>query len=93
MRSARSQEALTIQAQGLKQAQIIRAEADANAAKIYADAFGQDPDFYDFYRAMQSYRHSFGADGTTNEGSTSMVLDGRNAYLRQFNAGGSAHGK
>ena len=92
MRSARSQEALTIQAQGLKQAQIIRAEADANAARIYAAAFGQDPDFYDFYRAMQSYRHSFGADGSATEGSTSMVLDGRNAYLRQFNAGGSARG-
>ncbi|MBV9843198.1 MAG: protease modulator HflC [Sphingomonadaceae bacterium] len=88
MRTARTQEALTIQAQGLKQAQIIRADADAQAAKVYADAFGQDPDFYDFYRAMQSYRHSFGADGTQAEGSTTMVLGPNDAYLRQFNGGG-----
>ena len=40
----------------MKHAQIIRAEADAQAAKTYADAFGKDPDFYEFYRAMQSYR-------------------------------------
>ena len=93
MRSARSQEALTIQAQGLKQAQIIRAGADGEAARVYADAFGQDPDFYDFYRAMQSYRHSFGADGTQSEGGTNMVLDGSSAYLRQFNGGGHASGR
>ena len=59
MRTARQQEARSIQAQGLKQAQIIRAEADAEAAATYADAFNQDPDFYDFYRAMQSYETSF----------------------------------
>ncbi len=84
MRTARNQEALSIQAQGLKQAQIIRATADAQAAKTYADAFGQDPRFYDFYRAMQSYRHSFGADGGTDGGSTSMVLSPNSEYLRQF---------
>jgi modulator of FtsH protease HflC len=90
MRTARTQEALTIQAQGLKRAQIIRAEADAQAAKVYADAFGQDPDFYDFYRSMQSYRHSFGVDGTQGDGSTTMVLSGNDQYLRQFNGGGHA---
>ena len=63
MRTAREQEAPTIRAQGQKQAQIIRAEADADAARIYADSFGKDPDFYDFYRAMQSYRDTFGTDG------------------------------
>ncbi|HYJ29968.1 MAG TPA: protease modulator HflC, partial [Allosphingosinicella sp.] len=59
MRTARQQEARSIQAQGLKQAQIIRAEADAEAAKTYAASFGKDPSFYDFYRAMQSYETSF----------------------------------
>src|SRR3546814_5562862 len=59
MRTAREQEALTIRAQGAKQAQIIRAEADADASRIYAESFGKDPDFYDFYRAMQSYRQTF----------------------------------
>ena len=84
MRTARRQEALTIDAQGRKQAQIIRAEADAEAARTYAGSFGKDPDFYDFYRAMQSYRHTFGTDGTESEGSASVILSPSNSYLRQF---------
>ena len=84
MRSAREQEALTIDAQGRKQAQLIRAQADADASRTYADAFNKDPDFYDFYRAMQSYRHTFGVDGTTAEGSSSIILSPDNAYLREF---------
>jgi membrane protease subunit HflC len=55
MQSARQQEAATLRAQGQKNGQIIRAEAEAQAAKIYAEAYGKDPQFYDFYRAMQSY--------------------------------------
>ena len=73
MRTARTQEALTIEADGLRQAQIIRAEADAKSAEIYAAAFGKDPEFYDFYRAMQSYRQTFGVNGKTN-GSTNIIL-------------------
>ena len=54
MKTQRQQQALTIRAEGMKQAQIIRADAEAQASGIYATAFNQDPDFYDFYRAMQS---------------------------------------
>ncbi|MDF2494464.1 protease modulator HflC [Sphingomonas sp.] len=86
MRTARQQEANTIRAQGQKQAQIVRAEADARAAKIYAEAFSKDPKFYDFYRAMQSYRHTFGADGGARpEGSTNIIMSRDNAYLKEFN--------
>ena len=86
MRTARQQEANTIRAQGQKQAQIVRAEADARAASIYADAFSKDPKFYDFYRAMQSYRHTFGADGNARpEGSTNIIMSRDNAYLKEFN--------
>jgi membrane protease subunit HflC len=84
MKTARMQQALEIRAEGYKQAQLIRADADADTAKIYADSFGQDPNFYAFYRAMQSYRHSFGADGSNPPGSTTMVLGADNAYLRAF---------
>ncbi len=87
MRTAREQEARSIQAQGLKQAQIIRAEADAEAAATYAGAFNQDPAFYDFYRAMQSYEASFSAGGGQGEnarGRTSVILSPDNQYLRQF---------
>lgn len=81
MRTARQQEARSIEAQGMKQAQIIRAEAEAEASATYARAYGQDPDFYDFYRAMQSYRTSFLA----NDGAgTNVILSPDNEYLRQF---------
>ena len=91
MRTARQQEANTIRAQGQKAAQIVRAEADASAAKIYADAFSKDAGFYDFYRAMQSYRTTFGVDGgPTPRGSTSIIMGRDNGYLRQFDAGGAA---
>ncbi|MES3055236.1 MULTISPECIES: protease modulator HflC [Sphingomonas] len=89
MSSARQQEAITIRAEGQKQAQIVRAQADADSAKIYAESFGKDADFYDFYRAMQSYRHTFGADGgTAPTGSTSIILSPNNSYLREFEGRG-----
>ena len=89
MATARQQQALTIRAQGQKDAQIIRADADARATKIYADAFGKDADFYDFYRAMQSYRYTFGADGGKDEGrsGTNIILSPQNDYLREFRGG------
>ncbi|OJW64677.1 MAG: protease modulator HflC [Sphingomonadales bacterium 63-6] len=80
MQSAREQEAATTKATGLRDAQIIRAEADAQAAKIYAQSFGKDPDFYDFYRAMQSYDTTFGS----TESESSIILSPDNEYLRQF---------
>lgn len=81
MKSARQQEAATIRAEGSKKGQIIMAEADAEAARIYAASFGKDPAFYDFYRAMKSYRTSFSPkDGRE----TTMVLSADNDYLRQF---------
>ena len=85
MRSAREQEATAIRAQGLKQAQIIKAQADAEAASTYAEAYNKDPDFYDFYRAMHSYDIAFGTNGQTGEqGRSTIVLSPDNEYLRQF---------
>jgi membrane protease subunit HflC len=84
MRTAREQEARSIRAQGAKQAQIIRAEADAEAARTYAASFGKDPDFYDFYRAMQSYQTTFVGDGQERTAPTTMILSPQNDYLKQF---------
>jgi modulator of FtsH protease HflC len=90
MRTARQQQALTIRAQGQRNAQIVRADADAKAAQIYAQSFGKDAQFYDFYRAMQSYRYTFGADGNPDEGrgGTSIILSPQNNYLREFQGRG-----
>ena len=84
MRSAREQEAQSILAQGGKQAQIIQAQADADAAQTYAASFGKDPEFYDFYRAMQSYRLTFIGDGRTQPAGTTLILSPNNDYLKEF---------
>jgi membrane protease subunit HflC len=80
MATARAQEAATIRAQGQKAAQIMRAEAEAEAARTYAASFGKDPEFYDFYRAMQSYDATF----SQKDSNTAIVLSPDNRYLKQF---------
>ena len=83
METDRQEEAATIRAAGQRDAQIIQAEAQAEAARIYAEAYGKDPEFYDFYRAMQSYRQTF----LNGEGSSAMVLSEDSEYFRQFRGG------
>ncbi|WP_310467172.1 protease modulator HflC [Sphingomonas sp.] len=88
MRTARLQEARSIRAQGAKQAAIIRAEADAQAAKTYAASFGRDPEFYEFYRAMQSYTTTFIGDGGETPSPTTIILSPNNDYLKEFTGRG-----
>jgi membrane protease subunit HflC len=71
---------------GLK-AQVTMGEADAEATRIYAQAFSKDKEFYGFWRRMEAYKQAFGPGG----GST-MVLNPDNEFFRYFNdpAGQSA---
>ncbi|HTH93888.1 MAG TPA: protease modulator HflC [Rhodocyclaceae bacterium] len=48
-----------ILADAYRDAQKIKGEGDAKAAAIYAQAFGQNPEFYAFYRSLEAYRSSF----------------------------------
>lgn len=80
MQTDRQAEAETIRASGRRDAQIIQAEAEADAANTYAAAYGKDPDFYDFYRAMESYRRTF----EQGSGESTMILSPDSEYLRQF---------
>jgi modulator of FtsH protease HflC len=82
MQAAREQEATTIRAQGQKNAQIVTAEAEARASQIYADSFGKDASFYDFYRAMKSYDATF--SNPDAKSSSTIILSPDNDYLRQF---------
>jgi membrane protease subunit HflC len=47
-----------------QKAQVTRGEGDALAVKIFADAYGRDPEFYEFVRTLEAYRNTLGA-GTT----------------------------
>ncbi len=84
MISARTQEARSIRAEGAKRAQIIRAEADAAAAQTYAASFGRDAEFYNFYRAMQSYETTFIGSQGSKSSPTTMILSPTNEYLKEF---------
>ena len=84
MITARQQEARSIRAEGAKRAQIIRADADAEAARTYAASFGKDPEFYEFYRAMQSYQTTFLGEGDQKSSPTTVILSPENDYLKEF---------
>ena len=59
-------------------AQETRGAGDAEAIRIYADSFGQDAEFFSFYRSMEAYRKAMGKDGT------SMVLSPSSSFFRFF---------
>ncbi|MBX2848022.1 MAG: protease modulator HflC [Acidiferrobacterales bacterium] len=63
-----------------KKAQLIRGEADAAATKIYADSFGQDADFYEFYRSLNAYRETFNSSGDL------IILDPESDFFKHFNS-------
>ena len=65
-------------AEARRQSEILRGEGDAKSISIYADAFGQDKEFFSFYRSMQAYRNSFNQDGT------SLVLSPDSDFFRFF---------
>jgi membrane protease subunit HflC len=52
-----------------RQAEILRGQGDAEATKVYNEAFGQDPAFFDFYRSLQAMRDGLGGNNTAFIGS------------------------
>lgn len=48
-----------------RQSEVIRGEGEGERNKVFADAFQQDPEFFDFYRSMQAYAKSLSSSGTT----------------------------
>jgi membrane protease subunit HflC len=63
-------------AEAYRDAQKIKGEGDAKASALYADAFGRDPQFAQFYRRLEAYRASFRSKGDV------MVLDPGNDFFR-----------
>ncbi len=65
IRSRADREKTVLIAEAQKKAQITRGEGDGKAVKIFADAFGKDAEFFNFYRTMEAYRESLSGDDTT----------------------------
>jgi membrane protease subunit HflC len=72
-------------ANAYRDAQKIKGEGDAEAARIYADAFNRDPQFAQFYRSLEAYKSSF------NNKSDVMVVDPSSSdFFKVFRNGGNA---
>jgi modulator of FtsH protease HflC len=65
-------------ADAYKESEQFRGEGDAKAAEIYAKAYGEDPDFYAFYRSLNAYRSAFRGPGDM------MVLKPDSEFFRFF---------
>jgi len=52
-----------IEAEAYRESELTRGEGDANAARIYAEAYSRNPEFYSFHRSLQAYKNAFGQGG------------------------------
>lgn len=77
IRARAERDRTVILAEATKQSQILRGQGDAESIKIYADAFGKDPEFFTFYRSLEAYRKAIGPD-------TTMVLSPTSEFFQYF---------
>jgi len=71
-------------AEAYRDAQKVKGDGDAKASALYADAFGRDPQFAQFYRSLEAYRASF------RTRSDMMVLDPSSEFFRAMRGGAPA---
>lgn len=78
LRAVADRQAVEILAAARRDAEILRGEGEAERTNIFADAYNRDPEFFQFYRSMQSYRTALGASGT------SLVLSPQSEFFQYF---------
>ena len=83
VRSESDKEVVILTADARKQSEIRRGEGDAHAVAIFAEAYGKDPDFYQFVRTLESYRKAI-------QPGTAMVLSPDSEFLKLLKGSGSA---
>ena len=71
-------------ANAYREAQKIKGEGDAQAAKLFGDAFGKDPQFAQFYRSLEAYKATF------NKKSDVMVIDPNSEFFKAMRGSGGA---
>ncbi len=76
-----------IVAEADREAQRIKGEGDAKATAIYSAAFGQNPEFYSFYRSLDAYRNSF------RNKSDVLVLEPTSEFFKYLKGSGASSGK
>ncbi|MEW5964971.1 MAG: protease modulator HflC [Pseudomonadota bacterium] len=78
IKATADREAVVIKAEATKKGEQIRGEGDAERNRVFANAFGKDPDFFAFYRSMQAYEQGL------KSGDTRLVLSPDSAFFRYF---------
>ena len=76
--STADKEVTVLLANAKKQSEIMKGEGDGRRNKIFADAFGKDPEFFSFYRAMQAYEKALIG------GDTSLILSPDSDFFKFF---------
>ncbi|MCY1247873.1 Modulator of FtsH protease HflC [compost metagenome] len=71
-------------AEAYRDAQVIKGQGDAKASQIYADAFGRDPQFAQFWRSMEAYRNTF------RDKRDVLVLEPNSEFFRYMRSSGGA---
>jgi len=84
IRATADRDATVIKGEATKKGDTMRGEGDAERNKVFAEAFGKDPDFFAFYRSMQAYEAGF------QSGDTRMVLTPDSEFFRYFNGAPAA---
>ncbi|CAM8632981.1 HflC Membrane protease subunits, stomatin/prohibitin homologs [Oxalobacteraceae bacterium] len=84
IRADADRQRIVILADAYRQAEAIRGEGDAKAARIYSDAFGKNPEFYKFTRSLEAYKDSF------KTRSDVLLIDPNSEFLRYFKTPGGA---
>jgi len=82
IRANADRERTILLAEAGKESEKLRGDGDGKAAEIFADAFGRDPEFYDFYRSMQSYSRSLSPKDTK------IILSPDSPFLKYFGGKG-----
>lgn len=78
IRSRADRDATVLVAEANRDSEIIRGDGDAERNRIFAEAFGADPEFFAFYRSMQAY------EAGLQSGDTSLVLSPDSSFFRFF---------
>jgi membrane protease subunit HflC len=84
IRADADRQRIVVLAEAYKEAETIRGAGDAEAAKIYSQAFSQNAEFYKFYRSLEAYRASF------KNKSDVMIVDQNSEFFKYFKAPGAA---
>ena len=82
LRAVAERQAVEIESAANRDSEIIRGQGDAERNRIFAAAYGQDAEFFEFYRSMQAYRSAMTGDQTT------MVLSPDSEFFRYFGSNG-----